>query len=91
MRRRTEGPPIEKEFVLLFNCVDYIQISYCFLIKNFKKFLTAAHRAAAPGARRKSMDNITGGFAAGAAYAAPIKQLDCFIDDCYSISSLLIF
>jgi len=49
--------------------------------KNFKKFLIAAHRAAAPGARRKSMDHITGGLAAGAALAAPIKQLNCFIGD----------
>jgi len=42
-------------------------VSYYFLIKNFKKFFIAAHRAAAPTAHRKSMDNITGGFAAGAA------------------------
>jgi len=41
------------------------------LIKNLKKFFIAAHRAAAPAARRKSMDDITGSFAAGAAYAAP--------------------
>jgi len=34
-------------------------LSYCFLIKNFKKFFIAA--------RRKSMDCITGGFAAEAA------------------------
>jgi len=55
--------------------------SNCFLIKNFKMFLIAAQRAAAPGARRKSMDDITGGFAAGAACAAPIKQLNRFIGD----------
>jgi len=42
-------------------------ISYCFLITNIKKFFIAAHRAAAPAARRKSMGCITGGFAAGAA------------------------
>ena len=24
--RRTKGPPVEKEWVLLFNCVDYIII-----------------------------------------------------------------
>jgi len=42
-------------------------IPYCFLIKNFKKFFIAAHRAAAPAVRRKSMDCITGGFAVEAA------------------------
>jgi len=48
-------------------------VLYYFLIKNFNKFFIAAHR--------KSMDNITGGFAAGAAKATPIKQFNCFIGD----------
>jgi len=47
----------------------FYHFSSYLIIKNFKKFFTAAHRAAAPAARRKNMDRITGGFAAEAAQA----------------------
>jgi len=43
--------------------------------------LIAAQCAAAPVARRKSIDNIPGGYAAGAAYAALIKRFNRFIKD----------
>jgi len=51
--------------------------------------LIAAQCAAAPVARRKSIDHIPGGYAAGAAYAALIKRFNRFIRDSYKMKKRL--
>ncbi len=48
------------------------------MIKNFKMFFIAALCAAAPAARKKSIDNILGGFAAGPLAAALNKTIESF-------------